>query len=313
MRHLIVPGLLDKPTPADAPDIPRRLQTLLSKGDKVAARTGYANTLFGLFGVDYCAQQKSVQQDLPTAAISYYADTGQHPPNAHYLLHADPVYLKPDQDRLLAFDFYQQPPSQQQADQFAAAFNPHFARDGLQLLTPNPSRWYVSVAQMPDLQTRPLIDVIGRNIDLFLPQGKDAAQWINWANETQMLFYNLPVNTERENTGQLPVNGLWFSGGGLLPSVSGSGFAHTSGDCILLDGLQKISCGKSPAHLVVGHSIGRAAINHNSTGWAEALQQLDTKLQQWMQEALILYPCNGTAWHWQPNMKRRWWRPTYRA
>lgn len=306
MQHIVIPGLLDKPTNINSPGPSLRLpqlEVLLGKADKISAPANYVETVFDLYAIAYNAAR-----DLPTAAICYYADAGAQTPTHDYLLHADPIHLKPDQDRLLAFDFHHQPLTVAEAQQYAALFNQHFTRDGLQLLAPHPNRWYIAAKPDPDLQTSHLIDVIGRNIDLFLPQGQDAAQWLSWMNEIQMLLHTALVNKQRESYTQLPVSGLWFSGGGRLPKTVGAGFTHVDGDCVLIQGLQAIAKQKKDAYLRVEHAPGRAMVNNDSAAWLDALQQIDAKFSEWMQDEFMLYPCNGSAWHWRPGMQRRWWR-----
>lgn len=305
MLHIVVPGLSDKPSQtSNNRQITRlpQLEQLFSKADKQPFSQGYVATLFALYGLPI-----TQNQDQPTAAICYHA-SNQSMPAETYFLHADPIYLKPDQDRLLAFDFHHQPLTLAEAEQYAQAFNQHFSHDGLTLLTPAPNHWYLAVEHYPALQTHPLVDVLGRNIDLFLPKGTDATKWIGWMNEIQMLLHSLPVNQQRERFGQLPVNGLWFSGGGTLPTTRINGFANIQGDCVLLRGLQKLSAAHKDATLIVEHAIGRATINNDLDTWTTALGDLDTQLEKLMQDELMLYPCQDTAWHWQPKMRRRWWR-----
>lgn len=301
--YWVVPGLLgDLPRLAELPRLPN-LERLLGRADRKPAANGYAHTLFDLFGLPY-----SSEQDLPTAALCYHA-LAQTQTETRYLLHADPIHLRPDQDRLLAFDFHHQPLTQDEARQFAEAFNQHFAADGMQLLTPQPMHWFLALAKAPQLQTKGLHEVLGRNIDWFLPEGEDAAYWRGWMNEVQMLFHQLPVNETRERQSQLPVNGLWLSGGGRLPEQTAQGFANYLGDgCLLTQGLQQHAAQTTDRVLQVEHTAGRAVLDANPQAWLEAVKQLDTKLEQAMQEALVFYPCDGEAFHWQPKMKYRWWR-----
>ena len=74
------------------------LETLLARARY--QRTGGADlaaTLFDLFGVT-----ADKGKDLPSAALCRLGDGAE--PDSEYWLHADPVFLKPDGDRLLLFD-----------------------------------------------------------------------------------------------------------------------------------------------------------------------------------------------------------------
>ena len=306
ITHLVVPGLLgDLPRLGDIGELPRfpNLELLLSRADAESADDGYPQTLFELFGLPL-----PQHADVPTAAVCYHAEGGADPLPDTYLLHADPVHLRPDQDRLLAFDFHHQPLGEHEARQIAEAFNGHFAADGLRLLTPHPARWYLAVDHVPDLRTRPLSEVLGRNVDLFLPEGDDARSWRGWMNELQMLLHALPLNQQRDSSGKLPVSGLWFSGGGVLPAQRPSGFSRIEGEDRLAKGLQGLSSDPRDARLVLEPAPGRSVLDADPSGWCDAVADLDSRLKDYLGAELWLWPCAGRAWHWKPGMGRRFWR-----
>jgi hypothetical protein len=250
------------------------LERLLSRGDKSEGPESYPQALFTLYGL-------SGDGPLPSAAVCYYADSGGKA-ESRYLLHADPVHLRPDQDRLLGFDFHRQPLDAEVASAFVTAFNAHFADDGLELIAPHPRRWYLALDREPDVRFQPLAEMVGRNIDTFLPQGPDAPQWRAWMNEVQMLFHSVAVNDQREARGEPPVNGLWFSGGGRLPSAVPGGFAQTSGDCCLLQGLNALSAGQGEDELIVDHEPGRAVLDGDREAWQRAIVALDAQMHSLM-------------------------------
>jgi hypothetical protein len=86
------------------------------------------------------------------------------------------------------------------------------------------------------MRTTALANAMGRNIDRLLPTGQDGKTWQALFNETQMLLHEHPVNVEREQQGELPVNSLWFWGGGTLPA-SVSPYDVVFGQSPLLKGL----------------------------------------------------------------------------
>lgn len=303
--HLVVPGLFGAfPRSEQARRVQRlpALERLFARADQLQGPSSYPQVLFQLYGMP-------AEAPLATAPLCYHSDSaGQS--ESRYLLHADPLHLRPDQDRLLAFDFQQQPLRTGEADSFVDAFNRHFQADGLELLAPHPVRWYLALEVEPDADFHPLAAVIGRNIDSFLPYGSGARHWRGWMNEIQMLFHSLPANMQREASGLLPVNGLWFSGGGKLPNEVPGGFAGISGDCCLLKGLDALAADAGSDQLIVEHTAGRAVLDADRTAWEQALAELDVRLQNLMDQDLQLYSCDGLAWRWRPGMRRRWWRRT---
>ena len=308
MIHLVAPALLG-PFPrfveaGEAPPLPA-LERLLARADREPGPVGYATALFRLFGIADAAPSDS----LPTAPLCHLADSGgaEEP---RCLLHADPVHLRPDQDRLLAYDFYRQPLGPGEADAFVDAFNAHFADDGLALLAPHPTRWYLAVERMPEARFQPLAEILGRNIDLFLPEGPDARRWRAWLNEVQMLFYGLPQNAEREARGRMPVSGLWFSGPGRLPQVPGGRVRPDAAalECPLVAGLAARAERPGDEPLQVAQAPGRAVLEADFDAWSAAMQDFDRRLDELMTEELRLYTCDGCAWHWKPAHRRRFWR-----
>ncbi len=317
MIHLLVPGLFGPfPRFEGEPGLPRlpALERLLARADPARGPSSYARALFRLFGVDVAGLDDA---QLPTAALCHHADSGGAA-EPRYLLHADPVHLRPDQDRVLGFDFAsaeETAPARalgpEEAQAFARAFNAHFADDGLELRVPHPARWYLALERAPQVDFHPLAEMVGRNIDLFLPQGPEAGRWRAWMNEIQMLFHDLPVNQAREARGAWPVGGLWFSGGGRMPSVPGGWVSSSSLDresCCLARGLMMRARHPGSDPLVIVQGPGRAVLDGDPAAWAAALRDLDAALPGMLDEDLMLYGCDGRQWHWRPAMRRRWWR-----
>ena len=309
--HVLLPGLLD-PFPQRSASIPASplLEKLLSRADRNVAPLDYPATLCKLFGLP-----SSPEQPLATAALSYHATaTGQVTPLPDtYLLHADPIHLRPDQDRLLACDLHHQPLTREEATQFANIFNDHFADTQIEIIIAEPNTWFLAVPQPPALQTQPLSMVLGRNIDHFLPTGPEASLWRARLNEIHMLWYQAEPNIRREAAGQLTVSGIWLSGGGLLPKPTPQRFSQVTGDCLILQGLAHRAAKTgthNPSTVQLESAPGRAILDADPTAWISALEQLEHTLANLLQHELYLYPCAGQVWHWQPSMRYRWWRRT---
>jgi len=171
------------------------------------------------------------QQDWPVAPLTLALDGGD-PGNA-YWLRADPVHLRLRRNQLLLADCRAFGISQQEADQFVASLNRHFAQDGLQFLAPHASRWYLRLEREPAMTTRALSEAVGADINTCLPAGKDAMHWHRIANEIQMLLQDHPLNAAREAKGGMAVNSVWLWGGGTRPAVPGRHFSAVLSDEVL--------------------------------------------------------------------------------
>ena len=132
-----------------------------------------------------------------------------------YWLRADPVSLVLHRD---SFSLAECTPALrlEQAQQLVDALNRHFAADGMRFHAVDARRWYLSLAQRPELRTHPLAQVLGRDIQPRLPQGADGLKWHGLLNELQMLLHAHPVNADLEQDGAMPVNSVWLWGGGEL-------------------------------------------------------------------------------------------------
>ena len=308
IHHVIVPDLLGPfPTSAKLPELPPlpALSRLLSRAEHSVAPAGYARTLFELFGLPV-----EPDQDLPTGALSWHLNPPLTP--NQWICQAVPIHLQPDQDRLLAFDFYHQPLSLTEAETFITLFNQHFDEEGLRLWLVEPNHWLLSAEQVPDIRTHSLSAVLGRPIERFLPSGPDATRWCSLLNEVQMLWHQSPPNLVRAERGLPAVSGLWLSGSGCLPQAAPHQFIEVSDDSPLLQGLTQLAktrAGAQQAATVhVWSDPGRAVLDADPTAWVVALRQLEHSLALLCNDETILHSCTGQRWHWQPG--RRWWRRT---
>ncbi|AUI67725.1 hypothetical protein [Beggiatoa leptomitoformis] len=158
-----------------------------------------------------------IETHLPVAPITYLHDYGTVQKDTTYL-RADPVYLQADRDKLILFDvFSTHPPSTTETDALLNSLNTFYQPDGLQFYAATPNRWYIRLTQTPALNTTPLLDVIGRDIQAFMPTGTDKRQWCAILNEIQMLLHQHLVNQSRTEQRQPLINSLWFWGLGKLP------------------------------------------------------------------------------------------------
>lgn len=238
--QLICPGLLG-PVELDAGVLPPTpaLDRVLSRarGGKTEPRDPL-ETLASAFGLT-----PGPEADLPSAPLCLQA-LGQMPEPGTCWFHADPVHLRPDRDRLLLFAGPSLRIHPAEAESLVAAFNDHFAGEGLHLVAASLSQWFLRVPQVTRLRTHPLYRVVGRPLEAELPSGPDAKTWARWQSEAQMLFYAHPVNLERERRGLPALSGVWTWGGGVLPQLT-QGPDLTVADHPLALGLARVSGGRS--------------------------------------------------------------------
>ena len=300
-----MPGLLgplDGLEPARLPSLPH-IETLLARADRLSEPVGYADALFALFGVI-----GSPGRDLPTAAVSLLADTGDAPTG--FVLHSDPLHLVPDRDHLLAFSLDDDPLDDAECDELIRVFNTHYVADGLRLCIGRSGRFYLRGEKDALIQTHPLSKIIGRNLDPWLPAGADSRWWRGLLNETQMLCHSLAFNQRREQAGRATLGGLWLSGSGCLPSVGRASLASVLGECSLARGLLALRTGKGEDELLVEHGLEKALQRADFAAWLSEIDRLEQRLPEILRgsDQLHVHPCNGVAYKWHAGAARRWWR-----
>jgi len=323
---LLVPALF-APLPFPPSEAPRAptLERMLGRGDRLpTVGDDPFSTLFGRFGISAGADQ-----DLPSAPFSLLADSPETD-LAGFLLHADPVHLRADRDRLLLFDHRSLGIEREEADALVALFNTHFRAEGLLLEAPVPGRWYLRGAGRGRIKTQPLQAAVGRGVGSLLPRGPDAGWWNPLLNEAQMLFHQAEVNRRREELGRPLVNGIWVWGGGCLSQTGlrtdlraayadhplARGLAMAAG--IALHPLPTEGTGDAAVagdQLVFWDSLWPPALDQDVVTWGRELGRLDiwsaTLLNALGRRAtteIDLYPCDGASFRVTPSAMRRLWR-----
>ncbi|MDI1298063.1 hypothetical protein [Methylotenera sp.] len=154
--------------------------------------------------------------DWPIAAISAAADglvIGDS-----YWLRADPVHFVMQRD---CFSLSEPAPlyvKPAHAVLMVASLNTHFAQDGLLFCIGKSGAWYLRADKAAQITTTLPSVAMDKNVHHFMPQGVDAAKWKSILNEVQMLLHDHPTNEARESSGELVVNSVWLSGGGVMPT-----------------------------------------------------------------------------------------------
>ena len=161
------------------------------------------------------------KKEKPFAALSLLAEKVPELEldSKNYWLRADPVNLQADRDTALLAGHEELALTQDESDKLVAQINEHFADEPWQLYTFAPHRWYLRLEQPVDLKTTPLPNVLGKDINLFMPKGDEADYWFKIINELQMLIHGSSVNFERESRNTWTANSVWLWGGGSLPEI----------------------------------------------------------------------------------------------
>ena len=290
--HLILPDLfLPRQYAAQASDdlVLPALQKLLARATATSASS--ARSIEAALCAAFAVQ---VHNDIPVAPISAAFDgLGQG-----VWLRADAVHLRLQRDRML---LSQPSVTRAEAGQFCAGLNEYFAAQGMTFFAPHPQRWYVRVERVPDMQTTPLSEVMGGNVRGALPRGTDAPRWNRVFNESQMLLHAHPLNAAREARGELPVNSLWFWGGGeasrlqknydsvssdeqwtrMFAAAAGVPYAPAGGSLTPI-----LFCGERGDCLLLLGALREAIQAGDLHGWRVALQAFETDVARPLWDAL---------------------------
>lgn len=152
----------------------------------------------------------------PLAALTrqYDAKDAEH----YSWLRADPAHVRAEMGvvRLLACGDLGL--TQAEADELIRPLKILFGDVGFPLSAPHSSRWYLKLPKESKLPDFPSPDTaIGADIFSQFPADDTAKRWRALLNEAQITLHNHPLNAERIQKGLLPVNSLYFWGGGILP------------------------------------------------------------------------------------------------
>jgi hypothetical protein len=211
---LFVPGLFgpDSETlPEFSPDVPSIEKHFRFGTSKNIQNTGFIPTLFQLFGFpEYI-------QDYPVAAVTRLVDD-DHDLEGVWM-RADPVHLRPEREAVVLLDESAFDLEKHEALIFAADLQQVFTSRDIELEVPTNNRWYLKLKHLPEVNTTSIHEVVGNDIHNHLPIGKDKILWDQLSNEAQMSLHNCPLNSDREQRGEWPVNGVWMWGAGELPEL----------------------------------------------------------------------------------------------
>ncbi|MEO5573096.1 MAG: hypothetical protein ABIR48_01215 [Gammaproteobacteria bacterium] len=333
-RHLslVIPDLFSSPQAEDSPNV-AELKTLLARSTRGVCATHRDALLFEIFGFEY-----TPDKNLPVASITHALHNPEQ--NDDYWLRADPVYMRTASDRVMMMGNDFLAITRQEAALLGQELAPLFDAYGLQLTMPEPKCWYLRLPNDPGLFWHALSDVRGHDIHQYLPVDIDsktnARLWRRLLNEAQMLLHDSTVNHARIARGQLPVNSLWFWGGGTLPHIAHRRFAQVWGNDALTLGMAKFSATPhTPTpisgchwlqqatipgrHLVIVEAVADFTLPDETDDGLTRKNNIESLNRDWFSPLLAalksrqlaslhLYTCNGTVFQATPKSIARWWK-----
>jgi hypothetical protein len=223
------------------------------------------------------------QKDWPLAAVSLLGEEGAVQDGCW--MRADPVHLVLQRDSFSLAETVPLKISPHDSQLLVTALHKHFSPEGMEFYLAKSGAWYVHMDAQPDVSTTLPLTAAGRDINEYLPHGADAANWNRLLNEVQMLLHDHPVNQAREAAGELAVNSIWPSGGGMLPVAREAEHRVIFSNDFLVNGLGILS--KSSCQILPGDM-----------------------------SAILRHPANDEAWlvlDGSGNVEERWFAPTLAA
>ena len=228
------------------------------------------------------------------AAISAYGD-GINPGEAGWMF-AEPAHFQADRDTVNLFPASNLDIGVDEAAQLLDALNANFEDRGLSFFRGASGQWYVRCDALALPHTTSFRAAQRGAVFEKLPQSSGKLSWKAIQNEAQMLFHSHAVNEHREASRRLTINGLWFCGEGVLPTlpVSLKPFVGAVfGDTPLSNGLAKLSgariapleqldLGKDKSHaddsLLMLDALTTFHERGDIDGWGEAALKLDAQI-----------------------------------
>lgn len=196
---LVLPNLAAALAPFPQLKLPA-LQRLLAYAHKTHYPMQEEVLLFDLFNLN-------TKDDLPIAAVTAWADG--LPAQNGYWLRADLVEFRADFTAVYLLGNQHFEISSTQRHALAQQINDFLLTENLKFFLPHPQRGYLQLSQAPALHTYPLSQVVGNNINDYMPHGAQATYWRKLMTELQMLLFNIG--------NPLAANGVWLWGEGALP------------------------------------------------------------------------------------------------
>jgi len=137
------------------------------------------------------------QSQTCAAMVTHQAD---FPDSDHRrVMRADPAYQQIDMNNATLANPAELALSDKECTSLQQTLNSHFAEDGIRFEHRDTSRWFCQFDKLPDITTMPFSAAIGRDVAECRPTGDDARAWRSKLAEIEMLLFEHPVNTARQD------------------------------------------------------------------------------------------------------------------
>lgn len=161
---------------------------------------------------------------------------------------------------------------------------PYFDEIGKTLLYGDAANWFMRAGDWSDLKTSSPDAAVGLNLTDWLPSGKQAVNFRKLQNEVQMLWFEHPVNVERESRGLPAINSFWPWAPSSAVKATDTRLAasHAPGWLAAL-----ATCAAAPRELLSGAAgdativaceLSESAIAADWAGWIDRMHQLEETL-----------------------------------
>lgn len=210
MLTIMLPGLI-WPNPADLNYLQTNtpnLDRLISKSKITHESYSFSDFIYSNFfkPKELCSSSTLKIQSLANIAAKSLNISHEY----KYFLFAEPTHLRVDRDRLLISETELLQLDEVESSSIINNLNKHFAPT-IKFYQFTIDLWLIGVNfETNGSQFYPILDIIGENIDDYLPTGNNGIKLTQILNEVQMLLFKLPENIKRQQDGLLSVNSLWF-------------------------------------------------------------------------------------------------------
>jgi len=332
--HIVVPGLcgpLAETQSLQHSHVLKKWIKFLSKSQDVSSAGNVNDVIVSIFNL-------TIEGDFPSAALTQLAND-QYDESRHYMF-ADPVHLQADMDHAILTSNEDLNVNAEEAALLCDSLNRHFNQDGLDFIALQNKQWLVSTTDKIQLNTTPLVEAVGRNVNFILPGGEGATHWKKILTEAQMLMHSHELNAAREKASKPSINSLWFHGSGNLPASHKheAGKENVSSICsnqAMLNGLAKhVNCdylmlpdlASDYIEYLLANANNSVNVLHlsdlehlvNYTNVDPWLGKLNALLEHWIYPVLkvannkkikvTLYPCNKKQYHFSKYDFLKFWR-----
>lgn len=326
--HIVVPGLcgpLAELQTLENNSTVNRWIKCLSRSVITPSSTSAQGVLSSLLNLPAC-------NNFPAATFAML--TQESYDDSKYYMFADPVHLQADIDHAILTSSDDLDLQANDSDSFCMLLNEHFYQDDLFFQCINKDQWVVVSKKKIQLDTAPLTETIGRNINFLLPKGKGSSVWNRVLTEVQMLMHSHDINAVREASGQQSINSVWFHGSGDLPDLSDPPSLCICSNDIVFEGLAShAGCDYLPVPLLFEtykdtllsqvsdiHVLHLSDLEHlvNYSDVNVWLDKLTDVLNAWIYPLIhyanknnvrvTLYPCNKKQYRFSRYDSYKFWR-----